>query len=207
MDVTIYEHGDNWLIRAMLDTELVDRLDGLVDRDIDGFVADKDNYTCKGDAVQQYWLQRHDGNYISKQDLADAVSALGQIVGKLCVSAELFDSSALNTLRPDGIWTVKGDEGSFHTIHQHNGKGSVLGISTVLYLNVPETNDDEKPENNVYFVMNSSAQTPFSASQSRVITHSPKRGELFVFPNWLLHGTYPQSKGLRQTFNADYSAQ
>jgi hypothetical protein len=33
---------------------------------------------------------------------------------------------------------------------------------------------------------------------------SPKIGDFFIFPIHVLHGTYPQSEGIRQTLNLDF---
>jgi len=32
----------------------------------------------------------------------------------------------------------------------------------------------------------------------------PKPGKILIFPHHVPHGTYPQTKGIRQTFNMDY---
>ena len=206
MEAKIYEYGQNWVIGVKAPDDLVDALDTGIVSNLDTFLADKENYTCKGDTVQQFWLQKQDKTYVKKGALSDAISQYTKFVGEVCAKVGVFDPQFLSHLRPYGVWTVRGDKGSFHKIHQHNARGSVLGISSVLYLNVPETNDDTQPNNNIYFVMNSGPTTVFSPDQPSVVEISPKRGELYLFPNWLLHGTYPQSEGLRQTFNIDYSA-
>ena len=36
------------------------------------------------------------------------------------------------------------------------------------------------------------------------MTINPEVGKLLIFPDWVLHGTYPQTKGTRQTLNVDY---
>jgi len=206
VDVKLYEHGTNWLIEAQLPEDLLNELDNEVNGHLNDFLSDKENYTCKGDSVLQYWLQKQGTNYIQNDSLVSAVSDYGKFMSEICSKVGVFDPSFLSHLRPYGIWTVRGDEGSFHKMHQHNAKGSVLGLATVSYLNVPSTNDDDQPNNNVYFVMNSSENTVFSTNIPNVVEVSPRRGQMFIFPNWLLHGTYPQSAGLRQTFNVDYLA-
>jgi len=206
MEAKVYEYGQNWVIGVQAPDALVDMLDAQINANLHTFLSDKHNYTCKGDSVQQYWLQKQNQNYIDDEPLGDAVAQFTKFVSELCVKVELFDPRFLSHLRPQGMWTVLGGKGSFHTVHQHNAKGSVLGLSSVLYLNVPDTNDDEQPNNNIYFIMNSTPTTVFSPHQPNIVEISPKRGELYIFPNWVLHGTYPQSEGTRQTFNVDYSA-
>ena len=205
MEAKVYEYGQNWVVGVQAPHDLVKKLDAEILSNLDNLLADKENYTCKGESVQQFWLQKQDKTYIKEGGLSEAVSEYTQFVGDVCSKAETFNSQFLSHLRPYGVWTVRGGKGSFHKVHQHNAKGSVLGISSVLYLNVPQTNDDTQPNNNIYFVMNSGPTTVFSPDQPSVVEISPKCGELYIFPNWLLHGTYPQSEGLRQTFNIDYS--
>ena len=31
-----------------------------------------------------------------------------------------------------------------------------------------------------------------------------QKSETLIFSNWIPHGTYPQTKGIRQTFNANF---
>lgn len=204
MNVNIYEHGTNWLLETTLPESLFSALESGVNSSVDTFHPDKENYTCKGPLVQQFWLQKQGVNYIKSDELGETISKFGALVSEVCAKTAVFDPDFLSHLRPYGVWTVRGDEGSFHKIHQHNARGSVLGLSAVTYLNVPSNNNDDEPNNNIYFVMNSSETTVFSPNKPNVVEISPKQGQLLIFPNWLLHGTYPQSSGLRQTFNVDY---
>jgi hypothetical protein len=52
--------------------------------------------------------------------------------------------------------------------------------------------------------MNSGPNNVFYHSNSKIIHINPEVGKLLIFPDWIIHGTYPQTKGIRQTFNVDY---
>jgi len=77
-------------------------------------------------------------------------------------------------------WTVIGEEGSYHTIHDH-GPNSVCSVT---YLEVP--------------------YHPLTPVKHKVVHISPKPGMIVIFPSWLLHGVYPQGPGIRQTLNVDF---
>jgi hypothetical protein len=96
-------------------------------------------------------------------------------------------------------WTVKGDEGSFHTIHDHGP----LNVSSVLYLEVPKS--DSPTAGNIYFVMHGEPYNALATPSFRVMHVDPKPGMIIIFPSWLLHGVYPQGPGLRQTVNVDFN--
>jgi len=85
-------------------------------------------------------------------------------------------------------WTIYGKEGTYHTIHNHNNNDD---IATVLYL---ETTKESFPHGSFYFV-----------HENNVYSRNPKPGDLYIFPVTLLHGVYPQGRGLRQTLNMDFS--
>jgi len=87
-------------------------------------------------------------------------------------------------------WTVIGKENSYHEVHRHNN------VATVLYLNVPERNMHQSGDF-YYFIKDS-----FNNISCEII--SPKKGTLIIMPIDLLHGSYPQSKGKRQTLNLDF---
>lgn len=96
-------------------------------------------------------------------------------------------------------WTVVGEEGSYHTIHEHGP----MNICSVTYLKVPE--HQEYPQGQIYFVMHSDGYTGLSTPSSRVLHVQPQEGMIVIFPSWMLHGVYPQGKGTRQTLNIDFS--
>jgi hypothetical protein len=92
-------------------------------------------------------------------------------------------------------WTVIGKENSYHTVHRHN-EANLNHIATVLYLNVPESNMHQSGD--FYYLVND------NNNNISCETITPKKGTLIIMPIDLLHGSYPQSKGTRQTLNMDF---
>tara|TARA_A100000171_G_C2128895_1_gene145338 strand:- start:892 stop:1413 length:522 start_codon:yes stop_codon:yes gene_type:complete len=88
-------------------------------------------------------------------------------------------------------WTVYGQEDSYHTIHVHSSRDK-NDIATVLYLSTAEVIDGH--EGNLFLIPKDDEFKQFN----------PIVGDLFVFPTYVMHGTYPQGKGLRQTLNLDF---
>ena len=87
-----------------------------------------------------------------------------------------------------------GYKGSYHTVHKHNNK--INHISVVLYLNVNKTQQNNENGNFYCFLNNQ--------NNIQYYSHKPKKNDLIIMPVWLLHGVYPQEKGLRQTLNLDF---
>lgn len=95
-------------------------------------------------------------------------------------------------------WTVKGTEGSYHTVHEHGP----MNICSVTYLKVPP---QESPAGQIYFIMHADGYNPLSTPAYRVLHVQPKEGMIVIFPSWMLHGVYPQGPGLRQSLNIDFN--
>ena len=95
---------------------------------------------------------------------------------------------------------VIGEEGSYHHIHTH-AHGVKEGISVVLYLNIPDCEDDS---NSIFLVLHADPSSHFIEGVPSCYHVKPKVGTLLIFPYHIPHGTYPQTKGIRQTFNVDY---
>jgi hypothetical protein len=93
-------------------------------------------------------------------------------------------------------WTVCGEEYGYHSIHQHSDEG-VQDICTVSYLKTPQEINPHL-SGNIFFIMRD------SLNKINIVDLSPKEGDIYIFPCHVFHGTYPQSKGLRQTLNLDY---
>lgn len=96
-------------------------------------------------------------------------------------------------------WTVKGEEGSYHTLHDH-GPNSLCSIT---YLETPKDQDDRQGQ--VYFVMQSDPYNQLAPVKHKVVHINPHPGMIIIFPSWLLHGVYPQGPGLRQTLSIDFT--
>ena len=136
----------------------------------------------------------------------------GDIVGEIAEeilnrikAADLFDEKTKEDidLNQHNAWSMIGEENSYHTMHCHN-EGSFDGISTLVYLEVPGTNIEDEPENNLFLATYVGPKNSYYYENTPTLDINPEVGKLLIFPDWLPHGTYPQTKGIRQTFNIDY---
>jgi hypothetical protein len=104
-------------------------------------------------------------------------------------------------------WTVTGEEGSYHTVHEHGP----MNVCSVTYLKVPPAPpiNEDKLENpvsgQIYFIMHADGYNPLSVPNFRVLHITPQEGMIVIFPSWMLHGVYPQGPGIRQTLNIDFN--
>jgi len=201
--MNIYENGNNWVIEDQLNSSLVDEIKYCVNDNINSLHKFKEGYSTRGKNSEQYWIIRGDKKFLS--------NSLNFEQLKLKYTNEVFNKLEKSNLISQffflinlNCWTVIGEEGSYHAAHNHN-LGRFDGISTVLYLQVPETNLSEECENNLFLVADSSPKNLiYSSSIPSTIEINPEVGKLLIFPSWIVHGTYPQTKGVRQTFNLDY---
>jgi len=131
----------------------------------------------------------------SKQyDLTHIIDNWSPLINNLRLQAgQLLSDKGLMTINDTldllSVWTVLGYEDSFHKVHLHSKEEDL--ISTVSYLAVNEY-DENKPG------------SFFAIIDDQVYLKNPKVGDMIIIPSNVLHGTFPQGKGLRQTFNADF---
>ena len=82
----------------------------------------------------------------------------------------------------EDVWYVIMKAGDFHFLHNHIGSSELSGA---IYLEVPDNLPD--PQGNITWVtggISSELHFPFWES-------SPKPGDVFLWPSWLLHMVYP----------------
>ncbi len=201
----IYENGDNWIIEDQLDKNLVKKIKNLVNLNLKDLLKLKKGYSTTGKNAEQYWLIKKDSNfYFKNKDFEDIKKEYKDNILNRLKKSNLLDENIKNLdIDNKNSWSVIGEENSFHSAHFHNN-GEFCGISTVLYLNIPESNVENSCENNLFLIMNSGPNNRFYLSNQKIIDINPKVGKLLIFPDWIIHGTYPQTKGIRQTFNIDY---
>jgi hypothetical protein len=201
----IYENGNNWIIEDQLDKGLVEKIKNLVNLNLKDFLRKKEGYSTTGKNAEQYWLIKQDCNfYFKNKNFRDIEKDYKtNVLNRLKKSNLLNEKLKYLELDNNNCWSVVGEEYSFHTPHFHNN-AMQDGISTVLYLNVPESNVENSPENNLFLIMNSESNSLFYNSNPKIININPEVGKLLIFPDWIIHGTNPQTKGIRQTFNIDY---
>lgn len=199
------ETDTTWIIEDQLDTEIIHSIKSFLDKNINLMYRDEKGYSTSGKDAKQYWIKnRNESTYL--YSTTEFVSLRERYKKEILKRVEEINLFKINVdLNIIGCWTVIGEKGSYHNIHNHGvGFG---GISTVLYLEVPEILKDEDGYNsNVYFVMHTNPQNYHMQKSSPSILHiEPKPGKILIFPHYVPHGTYPQTKGIRQTFNIDYS--
>jgi hypothetical protein len=202
----IYENGSNWVIEDQLSRELLKKINDLIDQNLNNFLKLKEGYSTRGKNAEQYWLVANNF-YFKNKDFEDIkLECKSQILNRLKKSNILNEKLQKKiNLKDNTCWSVIGEENSYHTVHSHeNGHSNNSLISVVIYLKVPQTNIEHSPENNLFLLMNANITNSFYDSSPQIIHINPVVGKLLIFPNWIIHGTYPQSKGIRQTFNINY---
>lgn len=201
--MNIVEYGNNWFIEDQLNDELLNDIKNFFDKNLEFLHTDKKGFSTTGDNAKQYWIEKKGKKpfHYKNKEYEDIEERFRKGIYERLKKASLLRTNQDIQLYQDSAWTVVGEEGSYHTIHQHSD-GSMKGISVVLYLNVPKY--DRK--NCIFLVIHSNPPSKFIKSGCPSVYHiDPKVGKVLIFPYHILHGTYPQTKGIRQTFNIDYS--
>ena len=204
----VYKNKDSWIIDDYLDTSLVQEIRTIIQDNLSSLYKDKEGYSTTGKNAEQYWLinQKNENNFhVNDSRFYDFEREYkNQILNRIKVS-DLFDEKKKEDidLNLQGSWSVIGEENSYHTIHCHN-EGNFDGIATFVYLEVPETNREDESENNLFLATYVGPKNPYYYENAPILDINPEVGKLLIFPDWLPHGTYPQTKGIRQTFNIDY---
>jgi len=111
-------------------------------------------------------------------------------------------------------WTCIGYKNSYHIAHNHTltRPGGALRVeprvvSATLYLSSPlKEGDCSNPMSENHSNMHDSISGFFYFfAKPYLINHvMPELGKLIIFPSWLVHGTYPQISGKRQTLNLSF---
>ena len=201
----ILEYGQNWFIEDQLDDELLSDIKIFFDKHLDYFYKDKEGYSTTGDNTEQYWIKRKGKKpfYYRNKDYENIERRFREGIHGRLKAASLLQFDDIQ-LRQSTAWTVIGEEGSYHTIHNHTD-GVMGGVSVVLYLNVPESEHDDIISNSIFLVLHTDPSSHFVKYGCPSYRHvKPEVGTLLIFPYHVPHGTYPQTKGIRQTFNVDY---
>lgn len=179
----------DWILKTKISNDNIALFKDHTDTLIKNLNAiDLEQKSTRGSLSKQYDLWHYDIDVINKYIIP--------ILKKNFENYDFLNASA---------WTVYGEEYGYHMIHNH-GQGhlksldenaNIKDICTVTYLRVPEPNLYFSGD--IFFVLRD------SNNELEAITISPEVGDMFIFPSHLLHGTYPQPKGTRQTLNLDYT--
>ena len=199
----IVEYGNSWFIEDQLDDELLNDIKNFFDKNLEFLYTDKEGYSTTGENAEQYWIQMKGEKHFhyKNKEYEDIERRFREGIHGRLKAASLLQFDDIQ-LRQSTAWTVIGEEGSYHTIHNHR-QGRMEGISAVLYLNVP---DSEDHSNCLFLVLHTDPSNKFFNQGCDSTWHiKPKVGKVLIFPFHIPHGTYPQTKGTRQTFNVDYN--
>ena len=199
-----FESGCSWLIEDQLDNQLVNDIKYFFDKNLESLHQNSKDYSTSGNA-KQFWIEKggdESFHHKSKEYENIELRFRKQIYAKL-KSVSLL-KKGVTGLHQKSAWTIIGEEGSYHTIHNHS-VSTMDEISTVLYLNVPESKCEDK-SNYIFLVLHTDPSNHFTTKGCPSFHHiKPEVGKVLIFPHHIPHGTYPQTKGIRQTFNIDYS--
>lgn len=145
--MNVYQNGQNWVIEEKIDLNLVEKILSLIDENLHNLLKDKNGYSTKGENADQYWLNDGSFQFNNKKFEEIKTQYKKEIITKLEKST-LLNTKIFNciNLKDSSCWSVIGEENSYHAIHCHNvNKLGVNGISTVLYLKVPQKNSQKDP--------------------------------------------------------------
>jgi hypothetical protein len=59
----IYENGSNWAIEDQLNEKLVEKINNLIDENLNGLLKLKEGYSTTGKNAEQYWLIKNNDYY------------------------------------------------------------------------------------------------------------------------------------------------
>ncbi len=204
----VFKNKDSWIIDDYLDTSLVQEIKTIIQDNLSSLYKNKEGYSTTGKNAEQYWLinQKNKNNFhVNDSRFYDFEREYKNQILNRIKAADLFDEKTKEDidLNQHNAWSMIGEENSYHTMHCHN-EGSFDGISTLVYLEVPGTNIEDEPENNLFLATYVGPKNSYYYENTPTLDINPEVGKLLIFPDWLPHGTYPQTKGIRQTFNIDY---
>jgi len=202
----VFEGKNCWVIEDYLDNNLVSKIKTIIQENLSNLYKNKKGYSTTGKNAEQYWLISRDDNFfVNDSRFYEFEQEYKKQILNRIKSADLFDEKKKEDIDLNHLnaWSVIGEENSYHGVHFHNG-GDFDGISTLVYLEVPETNIKYEPENNIFLVTDVGSKNPYYCKNTSFLDINPEVGKLLIFPDWVPHGTYPQTKGIRQTFNIDY---
>ena len=116
-----------------------------------------------------------------------------------------MEGVAAARIRLDAFWVVSQFAGTPSPVHFHSGD-----ISGVMYLRVPDVDQEEHEEKKTYISGRQAGYINFLIGGKQrfsksLISFKPRVADFYVFPGWLLHGAEPfRGSGERRSlaFNA-----
>tara|TARA_B110000881_G_C18383114_1_gene417135 strand:+ start:79 stop:690 length:612 start_codon:yes stop_codon:yes gene_type:complete len=169
--------------------KLIDKINTEVDRIISNkLLANKLDYSKKlvGQVKQEISLPKL---FIKKN--------LEKIISK---SIKEFINKSLGkktkTIKIKNFWVVRQFSNEYNPVHFHDGH-----VSGVGYLKIPKFGNSKKINLKTNGTIDFINGSKIFLSES-IYNHSPKEGDVLLFPNYLMHTAYPFSaKGERRSFS------
>lgn len=196
-----YKKGKNWVIETYLDDSLLKSLTKELDKNIESVPINTEYSPIQGQNSVQHWIyDKKSGKKFFNEEFESLMNKLKDYSKELMIKYDIVGESSVEF---DGVWSIIGGENSYCQIHDHP---NINGVSVVLYLRVPQHNSDhflDQTRGQIYFVLD--CETATEDFSSKVVEINPDVGKILIFPNWMLHGTYPQLDGIRQTLNTNLS--
>jgi len=138
--------------------------------------------------------------------------SLQEKVRDCLIEHNLINSDTSLTLT--NCWTCIGYKNSYHIAHNHTltRPGGALCIdpriiSVTLYISSPlKEGDCSNPMSENHSKMHDLiAGFFYFFTKPHLINYvKPQVGKMIIFPSWIVHGTYPQISGKRQTLNLSF---
>lgn len=195
----------DWVIEEMIDDHKLNQIrknisSTIKKNSIESRIFGK---SCQGN-IKQYNLF----NLIDN----DIAIFLKEKVRSCLVEHNLIRSETSLTLT--NCWSCIGYKNSYHVAHNHTltRPGGTLKVeprvvSATLYLSSPlKYGDCSNPMSEDHHKMHDSIAGffYFFAKPYLINYVMPEVGKIVIFPSWLVHGTYPQISGKRQTLNLSF---
>lgn len=193
------ESGLNWLILSSISNNLLTETRNLCllsnDEDFKDYTSAEGSLSKQNYITQPPWKEVE--NFQMPQNWANVEKRIIDKVKKELRIHNEFPERWYD-IKTNSAWTVLGEKGSYHTVHDHG----VSTLSVIIYTDTPE--NQQPPNGCVFFIMHSDSPSQFKKIPCRIFHVNPCPGMMIIFPSHLIHGVYPQDEGVRRTLNIDF---
>lgn len=195
----------DWVIEEMINESKLKKIKKSITSTIKNNLIESRIFgkSCQGN-MKQYALL----NFIDE----DVVLFLQEKIKNCLIEHSLMNPK--DSLKLTNCWTCIGYKNSYHIAHNHTltRPGGALYvdprvISVTIYLSSPiKEGDCSNPMSENHSKMhNSIAGFFYFFTKPYLINYvKPQVGKMIIFPSWIVHGTYPQISGKRQTLNLSF---
>ena len=179
------------IIRGRLPTFLIDLMDKKATEMLDNKKLAKEfdhSGALAGNVKQEV---RFPQKWMNTEEFLPMVNLMGEMVKQyisIPPASETITPEYVGKMVIESMWVVSQWAGDFNPFHIHEGQ-----LSGVFYLRVPPSLPDEYAKEDHYPTVGDITWFDGRAStfSGHKYQHSPKVGDIFLFPNWLAHGVYP----------------